>query len=563
MRQSKDISILAGQQGQASVFVLAMLGVVILITVFLYQSGRLTSEKMQIQNGADAAAFGASVLEARSLNFAAYTNRAMVANEVAVGQLVGLLSFADELKTSRKYAEVYAIILDAIGTALSASVVLAPAGAPIIAIGEGIATIGNVLGTVGDTLQSFFKKIIPPAIKVLSIINRAYSTSQKIYQGATYALILKYVDQSLQDNVALASDEKGPTLSPFGFVAMLGHIPSSWSGYTRIYSAADDDKKSQGMQRLAATVRANRDGFSSGDPHDKTNRNWNFDLVRDFRIVKFSYGADSVGASELRATDKSYAWTAADGLVFEAKLKVSVKIPLTKKSIHESWGWNLPFGTGGFQAIETDAEKLQLLDILPSTPKSIYGPRDQEVYGGAGNSGHLTAWPGIMAEMSGNTVAKYDGGLHSYRDSDEGYKPLFSFSAPYFLVGVTKPLKDLKKQGPKFSDHYDLYEYTASGSDQSNTIGAIAKSELYFARPTVEQVEKPNVFRPYWQARLVETSNSERFLALAIQQETVWLTADEADLIGGESKILSDIMNVLAKVQQAIGKISKAISWLF
>ena len=93
------------QSGQASVFVIALIGIVLVSTIFLYQSGRLTSEKMQLQNAADAAAFGASTLEARSLNFAAYTNRAMVANEVAVGQMVGMLSFVDELKTTGEYIE--------------------------------------------------------------------------------------------------------------------------------------------------------------------------------------------------------------------------------------------------------------------------------------------------------------------------------------------------------------------------------------------------------------------------------------------------------------------------
>jgi len=72
---------------------------------------------MQLQNAADAAAFGASTLEARSLNFAAYTNRAMVANEVAIGQLVGLLSLVDEFKTSGEYIEVYVAILEAAAAA--------------------------------------------------------------------------------------------------------------------------------------------------------------------------------------------------------------------------------------------------------------------------------------------------------------------------------------------------------------------------------------------------------------------------------------------------------------
>ena len=69
------------QQGQAIIFVILFLGVVLLSLVFLYKAGKITSEKMQLQNAADAAAYSVSVTEARDLNFMAYTNRAMVANE--------------------------------------------------------------------------------------------------------------------------------------------------------------------------------------------------------------------------------------------------------------------------------------------------------------------------------------------------------------------------------------------------------------------------------------------------------------------------------------------------
>ena len=121
---------------------LALIGIVLISTIFLYQSGRLTSEKMQLQNAADAAAFGASTLEARSLNFAAYTNRAMVANEVAVGQMVGILSFADELKTTGEYLDTYAGILEASTAWLFA-----------------IITVGDVIEGIISTIVVFMEDI--------------------------------------------------------------------------------------------------------------------------------------------------------------------------------------------------------------------------------------------------------------------------------------------------------------------------------------------------------------------------------------------------------------------
>lgn len=81
------------QRGQSSVFVIVFLGITILSLVFLYKAGKLTSEKMELQNAADGIAYSVAILEARDLNFMAYTNRAMIANEVAIGQAVGLASW--------------------------------------------------------------------------------------------------------------------------------------------------------------------------------------------------------------------------------------------------------------------------------------------------------------------------------------------------------------------------------------------------------------------------------------------------------------------------------------
>ena len=77
----------ARQHGQSAVFVLLFLGILLISLNYLYKQGRITSDKMEMQNAADAIAYSISLTEARDLNFAAYMNRAMIANEVAIGQL--------------------------------------------------------------------------------------------------------------------------------------------------------------------------------------------------------------------------------------------------------------------------------------------------------------------------------------------------------------------------------------------------------------------------------------------------------------------------------------------
>ncbi len=610
MDQPEDTINHWGQQGQASVFVLALLGVVLLITVFLYQSGRITSEKMQLQNGADAAAFGASTLEARSLNFAAYTNRAMVANEVAIGQLVGMLSWADELTTSEEYAETYTA---AIETAAAFALLIPFVGEFVEAAANTlvgiIETIGSVLTSVGEALESIFDVVIPPAIRGISLVNEAYSASQEIYHGATYALIVKNIYQCLEDNVygtqfnrsdLFKKNLAGARLSDLGVIALVGHLPSYWSGYTKIYSpvtakdkkdgdkdkenasedaakttqnnnSKDDKKKKKekekdnnaGMGRFAATVRQARDPFSSGGEPKEANRNWNLELDLNLKVVEFVLGGESVGGSELRKKNDSFVWSAADSLIFEAKLRI-IKwwIPL-----------ELPFGSGGFQATGKETDKLSPADILPSSPGDSYGSRSPDVYGGAGDSSHLTAWPGVVVEMEENSVrGEPYKGLQPYRDmtdlkAKDDAVPAIPFTAPFFLVGVTKPLTDLSNSGPQFAGHFDLTSFdSATNVDR---IGAIAKSQLYFARPTDlsyflrhdKKQEKANVFSPFWQARLVDTSNADRFLALAMQQRIIWLTEDEKKLIGGSA--LDSILTVIDQILDAVTGVLDGILKLF
>jgi hypothetical protein len=79
--------------GQALVFALLTSVLVILAMLAMYSMGGQAIEKIKLQNTADAAAYSAAVAEARDYNFSAYTNRAMVANQVAVAQFVGLTSW--------------------------------------------------------------------------------------------------------------------------------------------------------------------------------------------------------------------------------------------------------------------------------------------------------------------------------------------------------------------------------------------------------------------------------------------------------------------------------------
>ncbi len=80
--------------GQALVVMLAFLTCLSGAFVLVFNVGQVVNDKIKLTNAADAAAYSAALWEARSLNFQAYLNRAMVANEVATAQLVSLRSWS-------------------------------------------------------------------------------------------------------------------------------------------------------------------------------------------------------------------------------------------------------------------------------------------------------------------------------------------------------------------------------------------------------------------------------------------------------------------------------------
>jgi len=80
----------------------ALFGVLICsaVLVVMFNTGQKVTERSQVANAADAAAYSGAVWTARHLNFIAYSNRAMIANHVAVGHFVSYVSWVRYINDS-------------------------------------------------------------------------------------------------------------------------------------------------------------------------------------------------------------------------------------------------------------------------------------------------------------------------------------------------------------------------------------------------------------------------------------------------------------------------------
>ncbi len=265
-------------RGQAAVFVLLFLGVLTLSLIFVYKAGKVTTERMQVQNAADAVAYSVSSIEARDLNFMAYTNRAMIANEVAIGQMVGLASWLFNWKSYAAYLNAYRLyFLDPLVSAVS----LGTATAPFQNTFKGVVKL--LFETSASAVLTFMKPVVNIGTTILHNVNKAFSYAQT---GFHFTTILYAIGAALPDNPIMGAsimEANAPdaTISDYGTFTMLMHaltyasfpgvqspsipIPGAPSElwFTRTYlPTGNKDMDKTGFQRFAAITNASKDDFS-------------------------------------------------------------------------------------------------------------------------------------------------------------------------------------------------------------------------------------------------------------------------------------------------------------
>src|SRR5882672_9426329 len=94
----EDRMLMRPAKGQALVMGLVVLFMGAIMLFYLFSTGQVSADKQRVTNAADAAAYSAALWRARVLNYDAYSNRAMIANEVAIAQTLTLTSETQYLK---------------------------------------------------------------------------------------------------------------------------------------------------------------------------------------------------------------------------------------------------------------------------------------------------------------------------------------------------------------------------------------------------------------------------------------------------------------------------------
>jgi hypothetical protein len=164
------------QSGQSMIYIIGFVPVLVLALLYVFNSNMAVNEKTRLQNTMDAVAYSTAVISAREYNFKAYTNRAMVANQVGIAQAVGLASW---VRYMDKLAENGAKLFG-----------------PIPVVGE----ILIALEVISKTLTPLMETLLSGLVTTTDILVQVLSRSQQAFSAASFVLSAEVADKVAQEN---------------------------------------------------------------------------------------------------------------------------------------------------------------------------------------------------------------------------------------------------------------------------------------------------------------------------------------------------------------------------
>ncbi|MFZ6863713.1 pilus assembly protein TadG-related protein [Undibacterium sp. Ji67W] len=446
------------QQGQALIYGLFVLMGGLAALFFLFNTGQLSAEKTKLVNTADAVAYSAGVMHARALNFQAYTNRAMLANTVAIAQLVSLSSWIR-----------YENSLAAFGSST-----LNPKFLPFYPSYYAAVTGSRVSFPLVQTGTL-------EALEVASDdVNKALQSAQSlIYAGLPFArakVMQQVVDANYQNDGSVTLD-----LIPLTLVDFLA--------FSRRYTG-------DGRTRFkeVALKSANFDSFIP-------KRSWTLvGFYGDCNFIKRDVltrrgGTELIRFDEWKAIDSlsEHQWVPSDSL--DIFCSANIEIP-------DGWG-----GQSGSNGIST------LVDADPThyDYSTVVNVDSTAAAFATSSSWNYSGIPSF-----------YDLSDTEMTDTKEKNDPRLKFAIRLrrpIDQTMTSEGRSAIKQSSSPSHKLGLNDYHAAPAGGSEMV-AVGASEVYFQRPPTQDrqniygksIGKPNeigsLFNPYWQVHLIGSPDS-------------------------------------------------------
>lgn len=484
-----------------------------LVTLLLFNSGMLANTKTQLQNAADAGAYSAGVLQARDHNFSAYTNRAMIANQVAVVQLASLKSYLEDAAKTHKR--------------MSGSVLTWEATLPS---NKQQWNFGRSLPI--ESVNSTFASVASPAVKGLDLLIKAFEGAQEAHHFATALNMAQVADEVVKRN------DPGAKLTRAAFFAGRTALQvKAWSDSTERHHANDT---SAAADRFADVVVSDKstDAFTRSRGSTPTPR-WGPTSVTLCKLVPTYVRSNTVfqffhaGGSLLSADKKR--WLALDATIglgmqsctwwvpcpWKIRCDVTEITPLVDDNIVGDSGGALVGSEGGYGGTRTGyknnpASSQQFGNalilpppMLPARERHKDGPGSSLDTGGGLQDYYRDVVNPAAAKPADQTAEK-NGGAWSV-----------TLEAEHPGANIRTAAKILP----------DATRMHLADGMKGDTLRALAGAQSYFYRANSDgamfthggwrrgdgKTEMANLFSPYWQARLSDRSSADRAASWAAQ----------------------------------------------
>ncbi|MGI2171405.1 hypothetical protein ACROAE_14645 [Shewanella sp. MF05960] len=449
------------QKGQSLVLSLILMSFAAMTVLYSYNTAQLNIKSTKLQHTADNAAYSIATIAVRDFNFKAYTNRASVANQVAVAQMVGLSSW---FNMAERFSENACDVL-----------------CWVPYLGQVIGAIRSSVGYANQVVQPFTEIMITAENTILGILRFSQNAIHFASASASFITATKIVH---------ANDEKAE-LSFAQNPQLIENIHNVWFTFQKEHNRNLQNRSNTQFIDFKTVILKSRDPFSTTRRY-KLNFPWTF----TFWPMKRRWKTEKAGGSELISNqNEAESWTSMDTLSFD----------LSKWSCGWSGcGWRgykeTPLGWGATRSDDR-------ADITRLGSQSLWG----------------------QSRAVNKTASKYAANNQQTSGVYSGVQPFYGLSnsavkknhTDNIVVVVSKEQKDARTTSSVDLAGKNIDPATAEKmlGDRLNSISA---SQAYYSRPTDlwsradGKHEYGNLYNPFWQARLTDTTNLERTMALAL-----------------------------------------------
>lgn len=242
------------QAGQALVWFLAVIAASLAVLYGVYSVAQATTAKQKLVNATDAGALAGAAEQARLLNFMAYGNRAMIASDVMLAQMVSLDSWLRWLRQSSLNIQ---------------------SAARVIPYIQAVSVLFNGVYQIVNPIELAFSKALEGLLMGLDAFKVQAQLANDIAYQTGGALAMSAAQSVLEANSLTSGPRIKGAFSNLSIPQLGGDIGLNevlWRDFTQVHAG-------QKRERLAQVVSHSRDEFSvRRDGNHLTN--WNIGLAR-------------------------------------------------------------------------------------------------------------------------------------------------------------------------------------------------------------------------------------------------------------------------------------------